>query len=82
MKNPFWRWVRLREGREVFKASTQLIHDDGTVVTVSVEGKNAEYVSAVMNGIKLRYSRKTSETTEDHDHSPWAAFERMLRRNK
>lgn len=78
MKNSFWRWVRLREGREIFKASTQLRHADGTMVTVSVEGANAEYVSAVMNGIKAKYEPIKQPKVEPPN--PWTAFETLMRR--
>lgn len=80
MKNPFWRWVRLREGREIFRATTELTHADGTKVTVSVEGRNAIYVSTVMNGIKQKYGKK--QDTEPAKKSVWAPFEDFLRKAK
>ena len=75
MKNPFWRWVRLKEGREVFKAETTLRHADGTQVTVTVTGRNAAYVSAVINSIKEKFGGKASPKSAD----PWAPFEDLKR---
>lgn len=70
LHNKFWRYVRLREGREVFKTSFVLKHADGTPVTVTVEGANSAYVSALANGIKAKYMPQAPEAKpkdpEDH----------------
>lgn len=83
MKNPFWFWRRLREGREIFRATTELKHADGTVVTVTVEGAHATYVSAVMNGIKAKYAGKSApEKPDPRGEDPWKPFEEYLRKEK
>ena len=66
-KNRFWRWVRLREGRTIYKTSITVTHKDGTPCTVTVEGAHAEYVAALANGIRARYSGQSEEKATPED---------------
>lgn len=66
-KNRFWKWFRLREGRTIYRTSFTVHHKDGTPCTVTVEGAHAEYVAALANGMKARYtpSERPSETLDE-----------------
>lgn len=77
MKNPFWSWRRLKEGRQVFKAEVIVTHADGTKVTVTVSGAHANYVSAVANGIRAKYADQKQDKPASKDI--WAAFDTLKR---
>lgn len=73
MRNPFWSWRRLKEGRQVFKAEVVITHADGTKVTVTVSGAHANYVSAVANGIRSKYSNQKPKSPALED--VWSLFD-------
>lgn len=73
MRNPFWIWHRLKEGRQVFKAEVVVTHADGTKVTVTVSGAHAKYVSAVANGIREKYTNQKPKSAVPDD--VWSLFD-------
>jgi len=59
--NRFWRWVRLREGRTIYRAELEIYHADGTPVKITVESAHAEYASAVANGLRKHYGKNVKK---------------------
>jgi hypothetical protein len=58
----------------VFKTSFVLKHKDGTPVTVTVEGANSDYVSALANGIKVKYMPQPPKAEPKGLDDVWDAF--------
>lgn len=83
MTNPFWRWVGLREGRRVYRHEIIITHRDGTKLTVTVEGRHAEYVAQFSNLIRKQYAPSPQQqAAAEKKPDVWEQFKDFLAKEK
>jgi hypothetical protein len=72
----------LLEGRRVYRHHIEVVHRDGSVIKLTLEGKNPERVSQLANALRKRYAPKPGQKPPEATQDDWDKFADMLREDR